>query len=254
MNIRYSVELAAVVSKRSAELIEGPAPLPQAPLKDLWKFSRLRLHDWLTALGAPGWASSKRAAEGIEAEGMPFETAPAPSAALLEEVLCSDVLMRVWLGVLCAAAEARRSEPTRRLARHLLLGHLHARCVALDALAVKRVAAPCDVEHLNRLRRRSERWTDLLLSPLAGRYDIREFVHDVHRTRAFSEDGRNQRASLLDEAAWHLTLCSIRRAFPATPPTSGFRTACLRKIVASIGAMFPAESLHATLAQRPARR
>ena len=75
---------------------------------------------------------------------------------VLEEILVSEVALRVWTAVLYAYDRRRQTHDAEPIARSVLLGHLEVRARALALL----IHSPClpaeDAVRLNRLRRRAE--------------------------------------------------------------------------------------------------
>ena len=95
---------------------------------------------------------------------------------------------------------------------------------------------------LDRLRRRLERWTDLVLGHLLVRYDVKEFTFDEDRARDF---GREQMAAWntpQHERLWQLYLLCIRGGFAEqvnpSPQQGQLRTECIRSMLAC----FPEEA------------
>ena len=97
---------------------------------------------------------------------------------VLEEILSGEMLTRVWTAVLCACDRRRHSDEAEPAARSVLIGHMEARHRVLTLLVRGPGIDAEAVLRLNRLRRRAERWTDLLIGHLAGRYAVSEFAFD----------------------------------------------------------------------------
>lgn len=93
---------------------------------------------------------------------------------------------------------------------------------------------------LNRLRRRAERWTDLLVGQLAGAFELAEFAANPERARDFAADlsGGSPRPGRF---AWPLLSASLQAAFRrvlvAVSPNADLNA----RIAASVLACFPAE-------------
>ena len=98
----------------------------------------------------------------------------------------------------------------------------------------------------DRLRRRAERWTDLLVGHLAGMHDVSEFAFDPRRASDFAEDWRYRCGLQGSRHAWPLVLASLRAAFqPVLSPESP-NAELNARIAASILACFPAELFDST--------
>jgi hypothetical protein len=74
------------------------------------------------------------------------------------------------------------------VARSVWIGHLDARRRVLDFMASAPGLTHDDAVSLDRLRRASERWTDLLLAPFAVRCDVSDLAHDPARVQDFAEE------------------------------------------------------------------
>jgi hypothetical protein len=163
-----------------------------------------------------------------------------------EEILTGEVLTRVWSAVLSAYDRRRGTGIAEPIARSVLLGHLEARHRVLTLL----VSGPgIDAEEavkLNRLRRRSERWIDLLVGRLAQQFAVSEFAIDPDRARQFAEELRRHGRQEGGRLAWSLIEASLRAAFRqgllAASPNADLNAA----IAASILSCFPAEVFDGT--------
>src|SRR3989304_5430556 len=98
-----------------------------------------------------------------------------------EEILTGEALARVWTAVLCAHDRQHGAQDAEPIARSVLSGQTDARHRLLTLL----VSGPgIDAEtamKLNHLRRRVERWTDMLLGYLLGLHNCSEFAVDQQR-------------------------------------------------------------------------
>jgi hypothetical protein len=99
-----------------------------------------------------------------------------------------------------------------------------------------------DLVRLNRLRRRAERWTDLLVGNLAGMHGVGEFAISPQRAKEFSEDLRDNG----NEFVWSLTLASLRAAFQRGLGVVSPNEDLNARIAASILACFPEELFDST--------
>ncbi|MEN6451780.1 MAG: hypothetical protein ABFC96_14920 [Thermoguttaceae bacterium] len=215
MHARELLELAALAAVHGPALILSREPIPADAIEAYWTASKSRLDRWGRTLKS--YASRATSAE------QPLGHADQETIrATLEEILTGEVLTRAWTSVLCAYDRCRGSDQMEPIARSVLIGHLEARHRVLTLL----VSGPgIDAEQavkLNRLRRRTERWADMLVSYLAGCYDISEFAIDPERAKEFAEDLDVQRKSPGGRYAWPLVLASLRAAFqtglsPLTP-------------------------------------
>jgi hypothetical protein len=140
---------------------------------------------------------------------------------------------------LCAGVD----EP---LARSVLASHVEARNRALRILLHGRLFSPRQAVSLNHLRRRSERWTDVLIGGLLAECDAREFAVDADRAVDFAEDLARRRAAPGGRQAWRLTLVSLRNAFQKGLCPLAANPDANARITASILGCFPGELFDST--------
>jgi len=133
--------------------------------------------------------------------------------ALFEEVLTGEMLTRVWAAVLCLHDARRGTDRAEPVASSVLVGHLEARHRVLTALVRNRGIDAESAVKLNHLRRRTERWTDLLVGYLGTLGDVGEFAIDAERAGEFGEDLGYHRRSPGGRAAWPLLLASLRETY-----------------------------------------
>lgn len=204
MHARELLELAAVVSAHGCTLVSGDGRVPQASLERYWTASKCRLDRW----GRDLKEHTLRAASASGLLRRPLFIRP-----VLEEILVSEVLTRVWSAVLCAQDRLHGTKEAEPIARSVLIGHLEARHRTLQLL----VHGPgIDAEQalsLNRLRRRAERWTDLLIGHLTSHFDVSEFALEPQRAVEFSDELRSHPHWQRGATAWSVVLASLRSAF-----------------------------------------
>lgn len=237
MHSRDLVELAAVVATHGSTFISTPGALPPGAIEQYWTSSKCRLDRWNRALkNLRADHSDSIAAATREVEHGSTEPLP-----ILEEVLISDILTRVWSGVLCAYDRRYGGREVESIARSIWLGHLETRHRVMALLVNDHAIEPAAAVALNRLRRRTERWADLLLGQLLGSHDVSEFAVVHERAREFADDLHHQQQQPGGEHAWPLTLASLRGAFRAGVCEATPNGDANARIAASIVACFPAE-------------
>src|SRR3989304_254786 len=198
------VELAAIVSAHGPVLIRGVERLSQSGLEQYWTASKIRFDRWGHCLRT---FTAKANDAQWHKEHWPYVRG------VLEEILTGEMLTRVWTAVLCAHDKQHCTEDAEPIGRSVLVDHMDARHRVLTLL----VRGPgIDAESavkLNRLRRRIERWTDMLLGYLYGLHNCSEFAFDPQRAKDFSEDLHYQCKHPGGRHAWPLVLASLRAAF-----------------------------------------
>jgi hypothetical protein len=231
MHARQLVELSALVAAHGPLLVGHEASLPPRGIEQYWVASKNRLERWNRTLKqlAVKAAACCSAADRLLVRGV------------CEEILTGEVLTRVWSAVLVAYDRQRGTDMAEPIARSVLLGHLEARHRVLTLLVSGPGVDAEEAVKLNRLRRRSERWTDLLVGRLAQQFAVSEFAVDPDRARQFAEDLCRQSRREDGRLAWSLIEASLRAAFrqglAAASPNADLNAA----IAASILSCFPAE-------------
>jgi hypothetical protein len=94
----------------------------------------------------------------------------------------------------------------------------------------------------DRLRRRSERWTDMLLAYLLPDCEINDVAFDANRARDFARDLEDEFQSTQTEQAWQLMTISLKAAFGTMACKFSPNPDLNSRIAASIIACFPAET------------
>jgi hypothetical protein len=206
MHARDLVELAAIVSAHGPVLVQNGRQLSAASIGQYWTASKCRLDRWgrsLKGLAGPARDPCRQLAR-----------AQWPQVrGVLEEILTGEMLTRVWTAVLYAHDRHWGCDEVEAVAQSVLIGHLEARHRALVLLVRSPAIDPEGAVKLNYLRRRSERWTDLLIGYLLGLEDVSRFAADPDRARQFAEDLRYGDNLEVGRRAWPLVLASLRTAF-----------------------------------------
>ena len=204
MNVGELLELAAVVTARAPRLIQAGQELPAEALERYWSASKCRHERWaqsLKQLATPCDSATERPPMGGLDE----------CVAVLQEILSSEVLTRVWAAVLTAYDRRRGTADAEPVARNVLAGHLEARHRALTLILRGRKAREAD--ELNRLRRQAERWNDMLVGYLLLSEEVAEFAFDGDLAREFADDFRGQPAWREKGVAWTVVAASLRGGF-----------------------------------------
>ncbi len=193
------LELAAVVTARAPRLIQAAEELPAEALERYWSASKCRNERWAQAL--------KRLASPCD-DGPAHDCVP-----VLQEILSSEVLARVWAAVLTAHDRRRDVADAEPIARNVLAAHLEARHRALTLLVCGRNVPLWEAGGLNRLRRQAERWNDMLIGHLLLTDDVAEFAFDPDLAHEFADDFRGQPAWREKGVAWTVLAASLRGGF-----------------------------------------
>ena len=206
MHARELVELAAILSAQGPVMIRDTQRLSGTGLQDYWTASKCRLDRWSRSLKC-----FTADAPGLSPTAMRVRWPHVRS--VLEEILTGEVLTRVWTAVLCLCDRRHGTQDAEAIARSVLIGHLEARHRVLMLLVRGPGIEAEGAVKLNHLRRRAERWTDLLVGYLARSGDVTEFAINGDRANEFAHDLQFQSSRPGGRFAWPLILASLRAAF-----------------------------------------
>ncbi len=238
MHARELVELAALAAVHGPVLIRDIHRISESSIEQYWTSSQCRLDRWGRTLRQLSSQESPAATCGQSASPM--------AGAVLEEILTGEILTRVWAAVTCAHDRLRGTDLVEPIARSVLIGHLEARHRVLMLLVRGPSVGAEEAVLLNHLRRRAERWTDMLIGYLLGMYDVSEFAVDPDRAREFAEDLSYRSRLPGGRHAWPLVEASLRAAFglglSRVSPNSDLNA----RIATSILASFQPELFDAT--------
>jgi hypothetical protein len=234
LNLRQFVELVGIVSAHSPNLIESRRPLSRDPLERYGDFSQVRIRNWLSAL-----------------DDLPREVAATPltlrpfvwqrAEVTLVDIFAGGLAARVWGAVLTACSRARRDLPAEKIARSALAGQLRAQTGALQLL----LEGPCLTGErragLDKLRRRIERWTDLFLGHLVGRYALGDFAYDLDRALDFGQEQLRESWGPRQNRIWDLYFLCLNSVFPDDKLPGGIQAEWREELLHSILGCFPPE-------------
>lgn len=203
---RDLIELAALLAANGPSIMSGAGRIPGASMEQYWSASKSRLDRW-------GRAIKRYRDEADRLDAFVLGQRWVAKRPMFEELFTSEALTRVWGAVIAGYDHARGQEQYEPLVCSVMHGHAELRNRAMTFLATGSGVAAQDAVALNRLRRRVERWTDLLVARLMQVADVGEYAADVHRANDFSRDFREQAASASGRHAWALAVASLRAAF-----------------------------------------
>ncbi len=236
MHANELVEFAALLASNGPAIIGHAPRLSDSGLEQYWSASRCRHERWSRSLKTFSY-------ELQYATSKDMATRWAGIRNVLEEILTTEVLTRIW-GAVCCGYEQRRSlDEASPIVRNVLAGHLEARNRALNLMVYGHGLRVEEAVILNRMRRRNERWNDMLLGHLPDTTNIAEFAFSPARVKEFADDAK---VSLHSETAWSLLLASLRIAYQnpssATSPNEDLN----RRVAAGVLACLPSELFEST--------
>ncbi len=222
------VEFTALVAAQASLVIEGTAPIPDGPLWIYWQHSQAVLRRWRRLIEI----AAQQADASVSCQVLD----------IAEQVLITEMLTRVWGTVLTACDLQRDQRHSAQIARSVLNTHQQCR-VSVMRLLVHANSMPSErMAELDRLRRRVERWTDLVVGPYVARFGepLDAFAFDPRRAKDFGEEQFASRFQSIAQPSWSFLLAGLRSAFPQTKQfTPSSNNDLMLPILRSILASFP---------------
>jgi len=209
MQVREIAHLSALVATHGATLVRHGGVVPRKSVEQYWSASRCRLDRWGFAL--KDFTSS----EGSIAQATSPELVRALAASVIGEIVVSEMLTRTWAAVMAEYDRQRGIGDAEPVARSLMIGHMEARHRALQLLLNSPGMRGRTAIDLNDLRRRAERWTDLLVGYLSADFDVSRYASNAERASRFAE-AINSRGERSDRhTLWSTLVSAIHVAFEA---------------------------------------
>ena len=237
MNQRLVAEFTALVAAQAPLIIEGTTPLAEGPLWVYWQH------------GKALWLRRKREVEELCSLVDSDSPQDRPSKILKSagDLLVGELLTRIAGAVLTACDRRQRLQRAEPIARNLLAVHQKCRADVLRLLLHSTILPADQLGELDRLRRRVERWTDVLIGPLIAHYgdDLADFAFDARRAREFAVDQMSARFRSTSQPAWSFLLAGLRSAFPDEPSTPPLKDPVL-PILRSMLALYPEEAFQSS--------
>ena len=245
MHASQLAQMAAIVARHGPLIAEGVDEISTDVLQRYWSASKCRIDRWMGALkAARSHPKSLASQETTRRRG--------DIVALLEEILLSEPLTRVWAIVARAHDQRHPYDEAEPIARSVLVGQIEARNRLLRLLVSGGALSAEQSISLNRLRRRVERWTDLLVGYLAKLDSTYEMAFDRERASDFSEDiccpTKQQ------QAAWSLASASMQSALGgqlrSVSPNGDLNERIVSSVLAAFGSgLFDSTGLPSSLWQ-----
>lgn len=237
LTIRQLIELTALASIYSPHVIESPVSPPREALTRYWGCFKAAQRMWINRLAA--YPEEANAAAASERPQVWARTEP-----VLTEVFVTELVARVWGAILTAGDRARGVCEAEPLARNALIGQLEARKLALRLMVNGPHVSLDQIAALDRLRRRLERWTDVLLGHVVKRFGLADFAFDADRAFEFGEDQLQAGDDPQRTQIWDLYLLGLHAGIPDTPAPTPIAESVRKELIETIFAAFPPDAFH----------
>lgn len=206
MQARQMLEVGALVALHGPVFAHSQrAYVPPGAMERYWAVSKCRHLRW------------RRALEPLANQSPAVATKAWPrTRAVIEEILVSEILTRTWTAAAAAYDRAHGADDVYPIAQSVFLAHQEARHAALKLMVAGPGLSVSEAVDLNRLRRRLERWCDVLLAylrPFAPSAELSEVAFESDRVDDFASDLPVGGLSAGLSLAWQLMFASMRSSF-----------------------------------------
>ena len=229
LSVKSLAEVALLVSRVGRCVIaDGHEPSPNS-LREFWQQTRALQQQWTSRLDA--WSA---------------EADPELSqlAELGAQLFISELLTRVWSTVLLGVDRQTGRDDLSRVARNAVSSLLQVRHGVMSRLLQQPDTSASQVAEIERLRRRSDRWTDLLIGNLAGSHDLFEFAFDVERAKDFATESIEYDPATGPHPVEHLVAAGLRMAFLGQLSGTPLTEPAFQQLVQSILGALPQDAFH----------
>ncbi len=223
LNLRWTVEFAAAIAWQGASRLRRNPDEAAGPVWKAFETARQLASQWQVELRSSGGSPPDPDVS------LTNDRRGQPSGDLLAEIVVTAMPVRLWAAVLCAGSCEDGSSTIASLGRSIAEQHSQ-----LLTMALKFAATPGAVEDelffpLNRLRRQTERWTDLLIGRYVVAYDLDDLAFDPVQARDFGRRQLDQSRRDPQRPVPEMVRAGLRLAFgdacPFRLPSTGLLTA-----------------------------
>ena len=178
------VIFAANLAAESESLIYRNHDISDEALSRYWIVSRCRLQHWTTHLKT---FDTQLRTNPSGRKRIWLNLAP-----LAEEILNTEILTRVWAAILNGINQVDATDDCDCIGRGALMGHLDAKNRLIKMILLGQTQKSHIASDLDKVRRKSERWADLLIALVNQHSDVLGFGCSESRVETLSHDFRNE--------------------------------------------------------------
>ncbi|MEM6690335.1 MAG: hypothetical protein AAF664_12955 [Planctomycetota bacterium] len=206
MHTIHLVQLAAALARHSDSILASPVSLQPGAMTRYWTTSRSRIDLWHRAIAR--FQDQLRVNDAVGMRRWWIEHRP-----VIEDVFLGGMLTRV-LATLGTALDQTHDQAEWSPVTESILGtHLEASSRYQQLLLNSRGARVNDLQRLNQVRRRSERWSDVLVARIAWRDpSLCRFASDRERASLFAQEHRRDSDSTAIKTKDRLMSLSIENS------------------------------------------
>lgn len=232
LSLRHLAESTALIASKATLLIESRLGMPEARLQTYWMSCRSRTLDWIKQLDTLNCQFNDEPTERHRELWSQAEP-------LLQEIFVSEILTRVWAGILTASDQTKNQKLAGPIARHTMTAHIDVRNRAMALMLGGPQISLAELARVDRIRRKAERWSDLLISSLVTRYRLEELTFDLQRAVDFANGQMHEVLKATEEPVWEFIRAGVHLAFasletPCQPPQAAILKCVLSSLPADL--------------------
>ena len=227
LSARSLAELALIVARVARANIDDTTIPSEESLRTFWQCGRSLEKRWMNVLG--DWTSAGE----FDVELL---------SRVAARLFACDLLVRTWSTTLAGIDRRTSREDMTPIARNVVNGLARVRNGVLARLLKVEVVE--SIVGIDRLRRRCERWTDVLVGATARRCYSFEFSYDPARARDFSDESFREDPATGPNAAEHFMSAGLRLNFIRNLPSHPVDEPELMGVVQSILTCIPDQAFH----------
>jgi hypothetical protein len=225
LTVKSLAEVAWLVARVGRRMIEDEAEPSSTALQSFWQSTR-RLQRY--------WDETIEVDLGSPAGRTRFEETAT-------QLFATELLVRVWATILGCIDKRTGRQDLTRIASNSVNGLLQIRHRLLSHLLTQNVPAAWAAD-LDRVRRRCDRWTDLLIGNLVGQSECFQFAFDPDRARDFAVE------SLESDSSSHpvelLVAAGVQLSLLGQLPEIPLGSATFERLIQSILGSIPEQAFH----------
>lgn len=229
LSVKSLAELALMTARIGRAIIQHRAEPPADSIRDFWQESRGLIVRW-----------QRR----IDEWGIEDDVEMTQLQSLASEIFVTDIVVRVWSTVLLGLDCRSGRVDLTRIARNVVGAFMQVRHSLMSKLLQQPEVMNNAVFDAERLRRRCERWVDLLIGNLSGRSDLFEFAIDIDRAKDFATESTEFEPATGPHPVEHLVAAGLRMAFLGQLSDTPLEDPGFSKLVQSVLSAFPENSFH----------
>ncbi|MBX3417646.1 MAG: hypothetical protein KF851_08595 [Pirellulaceae bacterium] len=232
MHARHQLEVAGWIAAHADTIVASMDCPDEVLFESFWLNTKTRTLRWHTAL---------KTFELDLANPQPnYQPWPALEI-ILEEIIVSESLTRIWAAMAVALDERFHTDHFSPLGRSIFIGHMETRNRVMRMLLRFRSLNEVAFDRFNQIRRSVEKWTDLFLGLFPWPEIATQFAFDPKRLEEHHRENQNSEPALMADRI-RLWLASAEKAFSICCGKWSANPELNRRIVEGIFASIDLES------------